>query len=165
MKKVLMLMRHGKSDRNLGARDFDRPLNQRGEKDTKNIGVELKNKNLVPDLIISSPAERAKKTAENVSSKSTYGKEIVWEESFYFGYNKKLIKEINSIKDEVHKVLIVGHNPTWSDMTEFFSGKYFDMKTANVCILEFEGSWKDLKEQKCVFKEVISPKDLQTLSE
>ena len=159
--KKLLIMRHGKSDWGAGSqRDFDRPLNERGKKDAHRIGNELKNRNLTPDLIISSPAERAKTTAEKVAEYSGCKKNIVWEESFYFGYTREIIETLKNIDEKENTVMIVGHNPTWSDLTERLSGKYFDMKTANVCILEFDGNWKDLKEKKCKFIDYISPKEI-----
>ncbi|NPA68089.1 MAG: histidine phosphatase family protein [Chlorobi bacterium] len=154
-------MRHGKSDWGSGSlRDFDRPLNERGKRDVVKIGKEIKNRSLTPDLIISSPAERAKKTAEGVAEFSGYGKDIEWKESFYFGYYKEILETLNNIDDNAGIVMIVGHNPTWSSLTERLSGKYFDMKTANVCILEFEGSWNELSENYCKFITYISPKKL-----
>lgn len=154
-------MRHGKSDWGAGSqRDFDRPLNERGEKDTYRIGNELKSRNLAPNLIISSPAERAKLTARRVAENSDYQNSIEWNESFYFGFFKEIIEKIRKVDDTVEKLMIVGHNPTWSEIIEKLSGKYFDMKTANVCILEFDGNWKDLKEGNCKFADYISPKEL-----
>ena len=160
--KKLLIMRHGKSDWGAGSqRDFDRPLNERGRRDAPKIGSELKNRGLTPDLILSSPAERAKQTAEKASKSLEYKNEIQWEESFYFGYFREILEKLNKVDDSNETVMIVGHNPTWSDLTEKLSGKYFDMKTANVCILEFNGSWKDLQEGKCKFVDAISPKDLK----
>ncbi len=154
-------MRHGKSDWGSGSeRDFDRPLNERGIEETARIGKWLKNNDLTPDLIISSPAERAKITAQNVAEATFYKNKIVWNESFYFGYFREIIEALNKINDENKTVLIVGHNPTWSAAVEHLSGKYFDMKTANVCILEFEDKWKNLKKGICTFINTISPKNL-----
>ncbi len=154
-------MRHGKSDWGSGStRDFDRPLNDRGKKDVPKIGEELKKRDLTPDLIISSPAERAKMTALKTAENSGYDKDIEWEESFYFGFVREIIEKLNKTDERYEKVMIVGHNPTWSDIVEKLSGKYFDMKTANVCILEFDGAWKDLADNKCEFIYYISPKEL-----
>lgn len=159
--KKLLIMRHGKSDWGTGSqRDFDRPLNERGKKDTPRIGNEMKKRNLTPDLIISSPAERAKMTAERVAEFSDCKNDIDWEKSFYFGYSKEIIERLKNIDDSVNIVMIVGHNPTWSEMVEKLSGQYFDMKTANVCILEFSDNWKNLKEGKCKFVDSLSPKKL-----
>ncbi len=162
--KKLLIMRHGKSDWGSGSqRDFDRPLNERGLRDTPRIGEELKKKNLTPDLIISSPAERAKMTAERVAEYSGYRGKIDWDESFYFGFVREITQKLRKVDDKIENVMIVGHNPTWSSIVEQLSGNYFDMKTANVCILEFNGSWKDLDEGKCTFIDSISPKELLKL--
>ena len=57
--KKLFLIRHAKSDWSDNTlKDFDRGLNARGLKDAPFIGKFLKNKNIIPDLIISSPALR-----------------------------------------------------------------------------------------------------------
>jgi len=160
MKKIL-IMRHGKSDWGAGSqRDYDRPLNERGLRDTQKIGQELKKRNLIPDLIISSPAERAKVTAERVAENSGYKKDIIWDDNFYLGFFKEIISVLKKLKNEIETVMIVGHNPTWSDLVEKLAGKFLDMKTANVCILEFEENWEKLTEKKCRFIELISPKDL-----
>ena len=159
--KKLLIMRHGKSDWGSGSeRDFDRPLNERGIRDTLRVGKWLENNNLTPDLIISSPAERAKITAKNVAEAAFYKNKIIWDESFYFGYFSEIIDALNKINDENKTVLIVGHNPTWSSIVEHLSSKYCDMKTANICILEFNGKWKNLKEGNCTFKDTLSPKEL-----
>ena len=62
--KTLYLIRHAKSDRSIGElSDIDRPLNQRGYNDAHKMSLILKDKKIIPDLIISSPAIRALSTA------------------------------------------------------------------------------------------------------
>jgi len=154
-------MRHAKSDWSDGSiRDFDRPLNKRGKSAAPIIGKEIKKRGLTPDLIISSPALRARMTAEAVAKNSSYNKEIVWNESFYFGYTSEILQAIKDIDESEKSVMIFGHNPTWSSITEILSGEYISMKTADVAILEFERKWKDIKEKSCVLKLYLSPKNL-----
>jgi phosphohistidine phosphatase len=63
--KTLILVRHAKSSwKNISLDDFDRPLNKRGKKDAQLMGKKLKERQVVPDLILSSPAKRARKTAK-----------------------------------------------------------------------------------------------------
>jgi phosphohistidine phosphatase len=67
MSRELLLLRHAKSDWETGALDdFDRPLAKRGRKEAPGVGEWLLREGLVPDLVISSPAERAKETASLV---------------------------------------------------------------------------------------------------
>lgn len=71
--KTLLILRHGKSSWKLPElADHDRPLNKRGKRDAPKIGNLLKEKDLVPDLIISSNAVRAEKTAKIVAKASKY---------------------------------------------------------------------------------------------
>src|SRR6218665_523789 len=64
MERTLVLIRHAKSDwGNPGQADFDRPLNARGKKNAPEMGKRLQQKQVIPDLIISSPAMRAATTA------------------------------------------------------------------------------------------------------
>ena len=63
----LLLLRHGKSDWSTNTIDFDRPLKKRGKRNAKQIGMWLLDNDLIPDLIISSPANRAISTAKIVA--------------------------------------------------------------------------------------------------
>ena len=67
MGRQLILLRHAKSSWDSGAkRDFDRPLNKRGLRNAPRMGRWLKEKGLVPDHIVSSPAKRAEFTVNAV---------------------------------------------------------------------------------------------------
>jgi len=160
MKKI-MIMRHAKSDwADNTVRDFDRPLNKRGMLAAPEMGNEIKRLNLRPDLIISSPALRAKMTAEAVAEKIGYTNKIIWDKSYYFAYTGDIFKSIKSLDENIEKLLIFGHNPTWSSIAEKLSGQYFNMKTAQLVVVEFDGKWKDLKDFSCKVVTSISPKDL-----
>ena len=72
MKSVLIL-RHAKSEwGNPGQADFDRPLAKRGLEDAPRMGQVLARFNYVPDRILSSPAQRARQTAELVAQACGY---------------------------------------------------------------------------------------------
>jgi len=83
MKSVLVL-RHGKSTwKHLELADHDRPLNERGKRDAPLMGRLLKKEDLVPEIIISSTARRARSTAEAVAKASRYKGEIILDKSLY----------------------------------------------------------------------------------
>lgn len=160
MKKI-MIMRHGKSDWSDGSiRDFDRPLNKRGKLAASVMGKEIKRINLVPDLILSSPALRAKMTAELFVENSGFNNKIIWNKSFYFGYTEEIIQAIKDVDEKYENIMIFGHNPTWSYITERLSGEYCSMKTADLAVLEYNDKWKDLKNNSCKLVNYISPKEL-----
>ena len=78
--KKLFLIRHAKSSwEDLRLDDFDRPLNKRGEKDAPFMAELLKEKNIIPDLIISSPSLRTKLTAEIIAEKIGFIDKISFE--------------------------------------------------------------------------------------
>ena len=82
--KSVLLLRHAKSSsKHPDLADHDRPLNKRGKRDAPLIGRLLKKEDLVPEIIISSTATRARSTAEAVSKASGYRGEIVLNKSLY----------------------------------------------------------------------------------
>ena len=160
MKKII-IMRHAKSDWSDGSlRDFDRPLNDRGRNAAPIMGKEIKERGLTPDLIISSPALRAKMTAEAVAKNSGYMKDIVWNDGFYFGYTNEILNVIKNVDKSNHSVMVFGHNPTWSTLAEMLSGEFITMKTADLVVLEFNGDWKDIQKKSCKQVLHLSPKQL-----
>jgi phosphohistidine phosphatase len=64
MTRELLLLRHGKSDWSTGVDDYHRPLKDRGKRDAQRIGVWLAQQKMIPDLIVTSSAERALVTAQ-----------------------------------------------------------------------------------------------------
>ncbi len=86
MKRVY-LVRHAKSDwKRIGLADRDRPLNKRGKRDAPVMGQRLAARGVKPDLIVTSPAKRARKTAKVFAKELGYPKdEIVVEERVYEG--------------------------------------------------------------------------------
>jgi len=75
--KTLLILRHAKSSwKNPGLADHNRPLNKRGKRDAPRVGRLLRDKNLTPDLILSSTAKRALDTAEAAAESSGYEGEI-----------------------------------------------------------------------------------------
>lgn len=115
--KLLTLFRHGKSDWETGVQDdFDRPLKERGRKDTPMMGKFLAGIGATPDLLISSPAVRARQTAELLVPALGYSGEIRWEASIYAASAGELMSLLRNLPDEATHVLLVGHNPGFEDL-------------------------------------------------
>ena len=84
--KTVLILRHAKSSwSNPSLADIDRPLNKRGKNDAPRMGTLIKEQDIVPDLILSSPALRARKTAEAVSEYSGFEGQIDFVPDFYPG--------------------------------------------------------------------------------
>ena len=115
--KLLTLLRHGKSEWETGTEDdFDRPLKDRGRKDTPMMGKFLAAIGATPDLLVSSPAARARQTAELLAPAVGYASEIRWEESIYAASAGELMSLLRHLPDEANHVLLVGHNPGFEDL-------------------------------------------------
>ncbi|UCC86963.1 MAG: histidine phosphatase family protein [Anaerolineales bacterium] len=111
--KTILILRHAKSDwSHLNRADFDRPLAKRGLKDAPRMGEVLALFECVPDTILSSPAVRAKQTAESVAKACGYRKSISWQDSFYGGNSEDLIMALQRLPDTIERPMLVGHNPT-----------------------------------------------------
>ena len=119
MERILVLVRHAKSDwSTAGLSDFDRPLNNRGRNDAPSMGKRLKEKNIIPDLIISSPAKRAAETAKLIAQEVGYGEDdIQWVEKLYhcpsFIFEDVILEA--AIPAHTKSVFIFGHNPGITD--------------------------------------------------
>src|SRR4051794_29220568 len=121
MTKNLILLRHAKSDwSDPGQKDFDRDLNSRGRLDAPRMGKKLCEMDVKPDLIIASPALRARLTAEFVSEQLRYDVDkIDFREEIYEASLRSLLNVINGLDDTYNKVMIVGHNPTFTYIAEY----------------------------------------------
>ncbi len=146
--KKLYLMRHAKSDWNgYYVSDFERTLNKRGLHDAPMMGDVLKEK-ISPDLIVASPAVRAKMTAETVAEKLGYPKEnIRFEKGIYEASASDLTEIIHRLPDDAKEVLLVGHNPALTDLINRLGNVRLDnLPTAALVGFSFDtDSWKDVE--------------------
>lgn len=157
-------MRHAKSDWSDGKlSDFDRPLNSRGKKTAPKIGLELKNREIIPDIILSSPANRAKTTAELFAKSNNYNNEINFVSDFYFGNETSIVSSLNILKEDIETAMIVGHNPTMESLISELSenNEYYRMPTAAITILSANiDSWQELYKSVCKVELYLIPKEL-----
>lgn len=119
--KRLILVRHAKSSwANPGQEDVDRPLNERGERNAPEMGRRLLGRGDVPALVVSSPARRALATARLMAAELGIAREdIVVEDALYEASVATWIKAITALPAGVESVLMVGHNPTLTELANF----------------------------------------------
>ncbi|OBS10414.1 SixA phosphatase family protein [Acidihalobacter prosperus] len=126
--KTLTLLRHAKSSwkrPDLG--DFERPLNGRGRTDAPNMGRRLARRGLQPTRIVSSPALRARATAEAVADALAYPHaRILWEPRIYEAGVQTLLTILRGQADEDAHLLIVGHNPGLTMLANALTGDRLD---------------------------------------
>ena len=168
MSYQLAILRHAKSDWATGVPDHDRPLNQRGKQDAPKIGEWLKKQAWQPDIILSSPAQRAKETIIAVAQAAGISTDIIdWQEAIYLASIETLLRQTRSISPGASRAMLVGHNPGLEDLVIYLSdsspeltdsGKLFT--TANLAILEFDRPWKQIKAHSGKLLHLVRPKEL-----
>ncbi|MGR8979570.1 MAG: SixA phosphatase family protein [Gammaproteobacteria bacterium] len=117
MSRELLLLRHGKSDRYVEAADIDRPLKKRGKLGARRIGTWMREQGLVPDLILCSPAERAKATAYLVCEKLGIEQEDIHLDGRLYGRGVDSLRAVLSDSPgDSRRVLLIGHNPELEEL-------------------------------------------------
>ena len=157
--KTLVLIRHAKSDwSNPGLSDFDRPLNKRGLKDAPRVAQVLKGMGIHPELILTSPANRALTTATIMSEVFSYESGTIDQvPSLYLGDPNDLEQTVLKRIDEVETLFLYAHNPGISIFASLLADKEIGMPTCCAVIFTIQDgtdsfSVKDVK--------IIRPKDL-----
>jgi phosphohistidine phosphatase len=167
--KTLYVVRHAKSswdDPDLS--DFERPLNARGKRDAPRMGKRLKEKDLTPDCVISSPARRAHSTAKRICAVLAFDKnKIKTERKLYHASEETILSIVQGIKSSFDTVLIFGHNPGLTDFVNEIlneeSGIFIDnIPTCGVVALTFNvDNWSnvDWKKGKMIFYDYPKSRD------
>ena len=162
--KTLYLVRHAKSSwDNPGLRDFDRPLNGRGIHDAPRMGVWLKEQNITPDLILSSPAKRAVTTARLLLKGLGLEDDIIQtDERIYLASPDGMLKLISELDMHANHLFLVGHNPGHTDLANRLSEVHIDnLPTAAIFAVSFDiNRWSELKPRAGRFLFFQSPKNL-----
>lgn len=148
MKKTLYLVRHAKSSwDNPDLDDFDRPLNERGLRDAPRMGERLNQRDINPDIIISSEAARALETAKVLAQRLQYAeRKIVADAKLYHADEETLMHFVNGISDEYRIVILVGHNPGLSEFASLLLEDFDeDIPTCGVVAITFKvDAWKNV---------------------
>ncbi len=147
MLRTLIIARHAKAKRGLAYQnDFKRPLSSKGKTDALLIGTSLKKKGLIPDLVISSAAKRAKKTAKRAITAMVYPGDLVLKRDLYLSGCKAYLKTIKALDDEITSVMLVGHNPDLEELVYELTEEDVMIPTAGVVCIEIDlAHWKDIK--------------------
>ncbi len=139
--KTLILVRHAKSSWDTpGLSDFDRPLNERGKRDAPEMAKRVKEKDIKPDLLVSSPAKRAKKTAACFAAEFEMDKDdILLVDGLYLATPDAFSKAVGELENMYDTVCLFSHNP---GITEFASSlsnvRIDDMPTCAVFAVQAE---------------------------
>ncbi len=138
--KTLYLVRHAKSSWKFPElADFDRPLNPRGKRDAPMMGQRLKQRGVRPDLVISSPAKRARKIARAVAKAVGYpASAVAYDPKVYEALIDSLVALLRAVDDGVAVLMLVGHNPELTDLANRLTPHPIDnVVTSGVVAIDF----------------------------
>jgi phosphohistidine phosphatase len=169
---TLSLLRHAKSSwSNPRLKDFERPLNDRGETAASRMGAFMARRGLAPDLILCSTAARARQTLNLVLPHLRGAPELVYEDALYLASSAIMLKHLHKIGTDVRHTMIVGHDPGMHTLAvglagsgdpedlERLSGKF---PTAGLAVICFEAhSWREVHWGAGRLKLFTAPKRLQ----
>ncbi len=160
--KTVYFIRHAKSSWDEPSlRDIDRPLSSRGLRDAPFMANMLKSKSVKPDLIISSPANRALTTAKFFAKELGIDADsIEVKRNIYEAYPEDVINVIRNANDAVSVILIFGHNPTFTSLANRFTEDYIpNIPTCGIVKIEADiKSWSELNERNATQTEFYYPK-------
>ena len=144
--KTLLLLRHAKSSwKHEDVSDHDRPLNKRGKRDAPRMGKLLRDAQLTPELIVSSTAKRARKTASKVAKECSYEGVIELTGDLYLAPPTQYIQVLSNVPDHINRVLVVGHNPGTEDLLAQLTGCATHFPTAALAQVELDiATWDQL---------------------
>ncbi len=161
--RQLFLVRHAKSSwDHPGLRDFDRPLNNRGQHDAPRMAKLIKKLGVVPDLLVSSPANRALTTARFFAAGLGYPEsDIVQKPEIYEAYPATILRIISGLPDTANTVFLFGHNPTFTDVANQFTDRYIDnVPTCGVIRIDSSAaSWAEFYEKNSRVAACYFPKE------
>jgi phosphohistidine phosphatase len=166
----LLVMRHAKSDHDPAVpRDFDRPLNRRGRRDAPRVGRRLAEDGLVPDVVVASPALRARETA--VRASETLGLDVagvLWDERLYDAGLEAILRVLGEVPPGVPRVLLVAHNPGLEDLVLHLGGDGVAipgdgkvLPTGAVAIFSMPRDWGRLPPGCAALRGILRPREIR----
>jgi len=148
--KTLLLIRHAKAEwGDLGQQDFARSLSERGIKQAHDITQQLKAKNLMPDMILSSSAKRTQMTTQVLTAAMAGSvPQVEWCDALYLAEPSVLLHAAQQVENGVHTLALVAHNPGLSELSNDLLGGFVDeMSPASVVAISWAVQhWSDISE-------------------
>ena len=150
--RTLVLLRHAKAETPGELPDFDRQLTGKGDADADAAGSWLADERLRPDLVLCSSARRTRQTWQGVSVALTQADpearspEVHYEQHLYDGGRTEVIDLLRAVPESVRVVLVIGHNPTMSDVSILLrpydgEAELEPLRTAGLAVHRAEGPW------------------------
>lgn len=160
--KTLYLLRHAKSSWNdPDLQDFDRPLNMRGREAAPLVGQFIRKKKLRVDLLLSSPAARARQTAALVKEAAGLSADLLYDERVYEADAVTLLEVVTQAAESADALMLVGHNPGMEELLTLLTGEARSMTTAALaCVALDVEKWGKARARAGRLEWLVRPKEL-----
>ena len=162
--KAVFVLRHGKSDwdANYGS-DHDRPLAKRGIAAAELMGRFLKYNEQVPGKVLCSTAVRARSTAELAMAAGQWQCPAAYTDTLYGATVSAVIDLLQMEDDAILSLLLVGHQPTWSELIgDLTGGTSVRFSTAALARIDFDvDRWRDVQTGAGTLRWLVTPKLLK----
>lgn len=164
MPRYLYLVRHAQSaEKQVNQNDFGRELTSTGVKQALLVGNYLLQQHIMPDVIMTSTAERARMTARMIADAlKTDIEKINLQEDLYEASTRTFFQFITQLEDDLHHVMCVAHNPVVTYLAEYLTGaEVGDMVPAGMAMIKFNiQSWKEVSQGNGELENYITPEML-----
>jgi len=159
--KTLYLLRHAKSSwKDPEQQDFDRPLNGRGREAAPLVGRLIRQRKLRVDLLLSSPAARARETAALVKESAGLSAELLYDERVYEADAARLLEVVTQSAESADALMLVGHNPGMEELLTFLTGEERRMSTAALaCVALDVEKWGKVRARAGRLEWLVRPKE------
>lgn len=157
-------MRHAKSSWSDGSlSDHQRPLNKRGENAAEAVGHALTARGYAPDTIWSSDSNRTRQTAMRLIRAIPGAQTVNYDSNFYHAGIQTVLTVCGKQIEPEGKLMLLGHNPGWAALHEYFTGQYHDYPTGACTVMtrnmQSDGDWLDPSSWR--FVDLILPRELE----
>lgn len=144
--KTLLVLRHAKSSwKRPETSDHDRPLNKRGKRDAPRLGRLVAARGLRPDVIVSSTAKRARRTADEVAQHAGCEGAVQLDRRLYLASPDEIVDVVRGVGGSAPRVMVVGHNPGLEDLVASLTGRSETLPTAALAEIRLSiRTWKRL---------------------
>ncbi len=146
--RTLVILRHAKAAQSDGLADADRPLTERGRADAAVAGAWLAAQGYRPALVLCSPARRTRQTWHGVATALESAPLVRYEPQIYEGGTRELLTLLRAVEPELSTVLLIGHNPTVSLLSQQLGGDTVDsdgLRTTGLAVHAVDAEWSALR--------------------
>jgi len=160
--KTLLLLRHAKAENpTAGSSDINRALNERGKKEAQAIGAFIRKQNLTFELVLCSPAGRARETAELVMAAAEATANVRYDQRIYEASPRQLWDVISEVEEDKSVVLLVGHNPGMEDLLRALTATGESMATGSLAKINLRlDEWSRVTEDGGDLECIVRPDEL-----